>query len=405
MHDVIFHPSHIAFPDYPIRFASVAKNPQLNAADIAEVRLQRWPPEVVTRGGEVLFVPRRDQLHLDLFARVNHIPIIVRQDVWGLVNEPCLDTEIDPASQKRTLEMLQESGFSTGEVTGLRNNISSSLATYNALAWEWTHLGHLDLLAAYGMDGRMPKLFRPTQAQYDAFNAVSNRGHVIDHKPWPVQDRARRMIDDLARDIVPAESEACDRLSRLLLDVVTAHHAEPHRHYHTLVHALNVAEFCNALSPNDRKQKHIPLRIAAWFHDIIYDPKSPTNEKDSTTLMRHTLRDWISENNLEEAEALIRMTKSHGSAKTPDEKILADADLSILAEETSAYQTYVRAIRQEYAHVDDAIFTAGRAKFLDAMLQRMKESGQLFTHLHPLHEHQAKVNLVIERERYSRPAN
>lgn len=399
MHDVIFHPAHLAFPDYPIRFASVAKTSQVNAADIAEIRLQRWPPEVVTRAGEVLFVPQRYQLHLDLFARVNRIPVIERQDVWGLINEPFLDTETDPAWLQRTIEMLQESGFSPDEVAGLRESVSSRLSAYNSIAWEWVHLGHIDLLTAYGMDGRLPKLFAPTQELYDHFNAVSNRGCVVDKKPWPKEDRVRNLISYLARDIVPAESEASDRLSALLLDLITARHTEPHRHYHTLAHALNVAEHCDALCLKDGKQKHIPLRIAAWFHDMVYDPTSQTNEDDSAALMRQTLREWISENNLEEAEALIRMTKSHASAKTPDEKVLADADLIILAEEESVYQDYIRAIRQEYAHVDDASFAAARAKFLDATLQRIKTRGQLYTHLHPLHEHLARTNLEGERER------
>jgi predicted metal-dependent HD superfamily phosphohydrolase len=50
--------------------------------------------------------------------------------------------------------------------------------------------------------------------------------------------------------------------------------------------------------------------------------------------------------------------------------VLCDADLAILAAASDRYTQYATAIRQEYAHIPDVDFRAGRAKVLRRFLDR-----------------------------------
>ena len=48
--------------------------------------------------------------------------------------------------------------------------------------------------------------------------------------------------------------------------------------------------------------------------------------------------------------------------------MLLDADLAILSADPSAYEAYVRGVRGEYAHVDDAAWRVGRGAVLRSLL-------------------------------------
>ena len=66
-----------------------------------------------------------------------------------------------------------------------------------------------------------------------------------------------------------------------------------------------------------------------------------------------------------EVARLVRLTETH----TPDDAdangcALSDADLGILAAPRERYDEYVAAVRREYAHLPDDVFSAGRAEVL-----------------------------------------
>ena len=48
--------------------------------------------------------------------------------------------------------------------------------------------------------------------------------------------------------------------------------------------------------------------------------------------------------------------------------VLCDADLAVLAGPPDAYAAYASAVREEYAHLSDAEFTAGRIAVLEHLL-------------------------------------
>lgn len=151
-----------------------------------------------------------------------------------------------------------------------------------------------------------------------------------------------------------------------VFDTIVRRYSEPHRRYHNLTHIESMLE-----SMNSHRLESVELELAIWFHDIIYDPRSATNESDSADLFAEALGSFLEERLVEEIYALIVATK-HGKA-TPKSKSalsLCDLDLEILAASPEAYQCYRDAIREEFIHVPDESYAKGRTKFLIKMLDQ-----------------------------------
>ena len=139
--------------------------------------------------------------------------------------------------------------------------------------------------------------------------------------------------------------------------------AEPHRRYHTVEHLafmLDVIEQHIDLAENPDV-----VRLAAWFHDAIYDPRAGDNEERSVELARATL----SGSKVDEVARLIWLTKDH-KARTGDRDggLLCDADLAILATPPERYAAYARAVREEYAFVPEDAYRIGRTNVLQHLL-------------------------------------
>ena len=67
---------------------------------------------------------------------------------------------------------------------------------------------------------------------------------------------------------------------------------------------------------------------------------------------------------------LVRMTADH-QPETGDGAgaLLSDADLSVLGGTPDAYARYLAAVRQDFAHIGDDDFAAGRAAVVRRLLQ------------------------------------
>lgn len=111
---------------------------------------------------------------------------------------------------------------------------------------------------------------------------------------------------------------------------------------------------------------------AAFFHDAVYDPAQSDNEARSAELAERALAEigWPAERR-SKVVAMVAATAGHDIAGLDrDARTLVAADLAVLATEPSQYADYVRAVRREYAHVDDVAWRAGRSAVLAALLAR-----------------------------------
>jgi predicted metal-dependent HD superfamily phosphohydrolase len=146
--------------------------------------------------------------------------------------------------------------------------------------------------------------------------------------------------------------------------------SEPHRRYHDLAHLDAVLRHVDELAAEAPAPDAV--RLAAWFHDAVYDPSAPDNEERSAELAeRALLRMRVPDDVLDEVARLVRLTATHQvEAGDGNAAVLCDADLAVLAGDEHAYGAYVAAVRAEYGHLDDDAFGAGRAQVLARLLER-----------------------------------
>lgn len=178
-----------------------------------------------------------------------------------------------------------------------------------------------------------------------------------------------------------------------VLDELFNRHREAHRHYHTLTHVAHVLRAAGELMAAVPVADPLAVRLAAWFHDAIYDPRSATNEDDSAALAARLLPGAGATSECVHAvERLVRATAHHDPG-ADDEAVLVDADLGVLAAEPAAYDAYTHQVRAEYAHLDDVTWRRGRAM----VLQRLLDRPRLF-HTAPMHAHEqrARANMAAE---------
>jgi predicted metal-dependent HD superfamily phosphohydrolase len=172
------------------------------------------------------------------------------------------------------------------------------------------------------------------------------------------------------------------------------------RFYHTFVHIGQVLGTVNFLinsgdSPLPGDNGPV-LKLAAWFHDVIYEPRRDDNEIQSAGWMeRELLPLRFPEHVIWAASCLIMATRNHNTS--PDDRptqILLDADLSILGAPERIYAQYAEAIRREYAFVPDDDYRAGRRTVLERFLARPQifNSPIAFAAL----EKRARANMVEE---------
>jgi predicted metal-dependent HD superfamily phosphohydrolase len=149
---------------------------------------------------------------------------------------------------------------------------------------------------------------------------------------------------------------------------------EEHRKYHGRTHLLAVLEALDLLT----EQAHPPRSVilAAWFHDAVYRGIADQDEEESARLAEDRLLDaGLSEDEAYEVGRLVRLTADHSPEPGDDDgALLCDADLSVLGGEPRAYGRYVAAVREDFAHIGDADFAAGRA----AVVRRLLDLDPLF---------------------------
>jgi predicted metal-dependent HD superfamily phosphohydrolase len=146
-------------------------------------------------------------------------------------------------------------------------------------------------------------------------------------------------------------------------------YGEPHRRYHTTEHLAAVLDHVDELA--DEAGDAEAVRLAAWFHDAVYDPSRGDNEERSAVLAERMLADTdLPAETVAEVARLVRLTTTHDpSDDDRNGAVLCDADLAILAAPPDRYAAYAASVREEYAAVPDDAFRAGRAEILRSLLE------------------------------------
>ncbi|KAL7524850.1 hypothetical protein ACHAXR_000745 [Thalassiosira sp. AJA248-18] len=253
-----------------------------------------------------------------------------------------------------------------------------------------------------------------------------------------LHSQSQRQSDNSTLD--KATSDAISSVANKWLDKVASLYDEPHRAYHNMNHIedvlLSVDFLLGTGTPNNLPSSSLPeeeeeeectsddshvvvvavdmaiTTLAAFFHDVIYNPKSSTNEKDSAVLFlefaselsnviaQPLVEDHSSDNNcvdnnndkeqqsptkttptvlqsnmISQIEECIIATATHISssnqARESDNILLSaflDADMSILGRDAERYDKYAGCIRKEYEFVERSVYCTKRAEILESFL-------------------------------------
>jgi predicted metal-dependent HD superfamily phosphohydrolase len=143
--------------------------------------------------------------------------------------------------------------------------------------------------------------------------------------------------------------------------------SEPHRRYHDLAHLAAVLSLVATMEGSAGDPDAV--RLAAWYHDVAYDPQRADNEQVSADRARAGLRGLVPDERVDEVHRLVLVTAGHDPAPgDANGAVLCDADLAVLAGPPDAYAAYASAVRAEYGHLSDEAFTAGRIAVLEHLL-------------------------------------
>ena len=187
-----------------------------------------------------------------------------------------------------------------------------------------------------------------------------------------------------------------------LRDALLTAWAEPTRRYHDTRHLAEVLARLDELAAGGASYDRLPVTLAAWFHDGVYDGERDAEER-SAAWAEDALAGVVDDDVRLEVARLVRLTETHQPADDdPNGCALSDADLAILAAPASRYAEYVAAVRDEYAHLDDDDFRAGRAHLLEGLADK----AHLF-HSRPARERwevAARANLSREIAELTQPA-
>ena len=166
--------SGLQFHDYRYPPSTVYPDRHVGWKVVKEIDPDEAPPEVRLKSGEILSVSATQRDNLAGIAKQAGIPTVRRIDIWGLLLEPFLDTRFRREHRLRTITLLKANGVGTAERIRLRLTLAPALLAYNALHWDWCHLGLFDALDAHlGLDTKAFTKF------YWRAMEIANRGREI----------------------------------------------------------------------------------------------------------------------------------------------------------------------------------------------------------------------------------
>lgn len=183
--------------------------------------------------------------------------------------------------------------------------------------------------------------------------------------------------------------------------------AEPNRTYHGLRHLVDVLTHVDELAEEATDPNLV--RLAAWYHGAVFSAESKLayanvageDEVASAAVARQELSALgVPEERIEKVASMVTKLVRHKAVKTDSDcAILLDADLAVLRSDPQRYRQYVKAIRDEYAHIPDEDFVRARLRIVTKLLQRT----QLFSSSAAvMWDDQARQNLEWEQARLAK---
>lgn len=183
------------------------------------------------------------------------------------------------------------------------------------------------------------------------------------------------------------------KLIEKLWSEIEKKYSEKGRHYHNLTHLESLFSELDAIK--DRISNYSNISFSVFYHDVIYDASSKSNEEKSADFAKAKLQELtIDTFDLSKIHHQILATKAHEHSDDEDINYLLDADLSILGKNQEVYMDYTQKIRKEYSIYPDLLYKPGRRKVLKHFLAM--ENIFKTEYFREKYEEQAKRNIAFE---------
>jgi predicted metal-dependent HD superfamily phosphohydrolase len=171
-------------------------------------------------------------------------------------------------------------------------------------------------------------------------------------------------------------------------------YAEPQRHYHNFTHITACLKALKRFFPKERDLAEV--KMAIFFHDVVYDPMRKDNEERSAAQwVEYARARKVHAICIKTVERMILDTKTHkihGYLSHRTDKILLDIDMSIFVADPKAYMAYAQNVWREYKAYGAEAYTMGRLDFL----QHLDPDRIFYTPELRAHSRQAELNIAHE---------
>jgi nicotinate (nicotinamide) nucleotide adenylyltransferase len=245
----------------------------------------------------------------------------------------------------------------------------------------------------------------------DAVNRLVNAKHVNENYMFDAAS-IPRIKDQLKEqwDSAIAEGQQSANVTKWCFcdawfDRIYQQHNQEGRFYHTAMHLKEMLEYLQILRQTSilSKQQSLPMVLAIFFHDVVYNPNSIQNEKDSAMLFEEFNQDVGIDTSISKAVVtMILATEKHQILPMPDvdedmfqsaQAYFLDLDMAVLGKKPEAYLEYAALIRQEFSFVDPRTYCSKRAEILQSFLAKTIFQTRLFQEAM---EERARHNLCQE---------
>ena len=141
------------------------------------------------------------------------------------------------------------------------------------------------------------------------------------------------------------------------------------RRFHNLQHIDDCLHRFDEVAPllDDRDA----VEMALWFHDAVYVPASPENERLSAALFLG-FSEGARTDFRKRVTRLILTTRRTAAPRSKDQKFIDDIDLAGFGASWTEFMRHGELLREEFAALDDAEYYAGQASFLARLQQRRR---------------------------------
>jgi len=139
------------------------------------------------------------------------------------------------------------------------------------------------------------------------------------------------------------------------------------RAFHNLGHIDDCLRRFDEIAP--RLDDRDAVELGLWFHDVVYEPGDPTNERRSAELF---LKQSVGARSIlrRRVTALILTTKRDRTPRNNDCKFIDDIDLAGFGAPWDEFMRNGALLRDEFAKQSDADYNRGLGSFLVSLRRR-----------------------------------